>query len=162
MKEKSKMQWWVPMSYHVAQAKRDLRIIFSPIAIARIVLAIVMIFIAAAYLLPRRIPDFEFDWFSAFFKCMGFLLVILGMGCALAFIPPMLTVTTKGITVSQGQHARLYRYADLAELRIGESGAPHPMLIFRLRSQSEPKQYPVSQKIVIDDLNALIDKNRVT
>lgn len=158
--EKSKLQWWMPMPYQVERAKRNLSKVFSPAAIARIVLAVVVVFAAAAYLLPQTIPELEFDWMSAFLKCVGFLLVILVMCCVLAFIPPMVRITSKGIAISQGQHCRLYPYAELCELRIENAASPYPMLLFRTRSQREPKRYPISPKIVLDDLRTLVDKYR--
>jgi hypothetical protein len=158
MLEKSKLQWWVPMSYQAEQARRDLSKIFSPAAIARIILAEVLVFAAVAFLLTQRIPDLQFDWLSAFLKCMGALFIILSMCCALAFIPPMVMVNAKGIAISQAQHCRRYPYAELAELRIEDTASPYPMLLLRMRSQSEPERYPISPRIMLDDLRALIDQ----
>lgn len=161
MTGKHKLQWWVPLSYQAEQAKSDLRKIFSPAAVVRIVLAVAAIFVAAAYLLPQWVPGVEFDWTMAFLKCMGFLVVILGMCCALAFIPPKLTVSPTGVLVNQGQHSRFYPYAELAEIRIEDTGTRLPMLLLRMRSQSETKQYPIPPEIVIDDLQRLIDNGRM-
>ena len=161
MIKKDKLQWWVPFRYQAEQAKREIPAVFSKDVLIRIVLAIFAIFILVSYVLPQRIPDLEFDWFAAFLKCMGALALILAMCCAIAFVPPMVTVTSKGILVSQGQHFRLYPYAELCELRILEEGVAYPMLLFRTRSQHEPKQFPISPKIALDDLRMLIAKYKL-
>jgi hypothetical protein len=160
MIEKNKLHWWVPFRYQAEQAQREIPSVFSMGVLVRIVLVILGIFLLAAYLLPQRIPNLEFDWLGAFQKCMGALVLILAMCCALAFAPPMVMVTPKGIVVSQGHHSKLYPYADLCELRIEESGAVYPMLIFRTRSQREAKKFPVSPKISLDDLRVLIAKHK--
>lgn len=90
--EKNKLQWWVPMSYQAEQARRELSEIFSPAAIGRILLATLAIFAMAAYLLPKRIPELEFDWMSAFVKCMGVLVLILAVGSAMTFISPIVSL----------------------------------------------------------------------
>ena len=158
MTDKTKFQWWVPISYQAEQAKCEIRKAFTPGAILRIVLFFAAVFLAVAYLLPQRVPHFEFDWVAAFVKCLGMLVVILAMCCALAFIPPMVVVTSKGLLVSQGQSSRLYRYTELAELRIDLTSSAYPTLLFRLRSQQTPKLYPIASKIVLDELRWFIDK----
>ena len=156
MKDKQILQWWVPMRYQVTEAKREIPKVFSLLGIMRIVLAFSAVFIAAAYLLPREIPGLDFDWFAAFLQCMGALVVILATCCALAFVPPMVTVTPKGIAILQGQTGQHYAYAQLAEVRIDDTVVPYPMLVFRKQSQLEPRRYPISPKINLDDLRALI------
>jgi hypothetical protein len=160
MTEKTKLQWCVPMTYHAEEARRELSAIFSPAAIGRIILATLAIFAMAAYLLPKWIPELEFDWVSALVKCMGVLVLILAVGSALSFIPPIVRLTTKGVLVTQGQSSTLYPFAELAELRIEEPGPRFPMLVLRLRSQQEAKRYPISPKIKLDDVRTWIDTYR--
>jgi hypothetical protein len=108
MSEIYKLQWWVPFRYQTEQARCEIHAVFSRDVLIRIVLVILGIFLLVAYLLPQMIPDLEFDWLGAFLKCMGALVLILAMCCALAFVPPMVMVTPSGIIVSQGQHSKLY------------------------------------------------------
>jgi hypothetical protein len=105
-------------------------------------------------------PGVEFDWLAAFLKCLGGLVVILAMCCALAFVPPMVTVSSKGVAISQGQTGRLYPYAQLTELRIDDTSSPYPMLLLRTQSQHESKGYPISPKVDLDALRAFIDTHR--
>jgi hypothetical protein len=159
MNDRNKLSWWVPMRHQVQQAKRDIPMVFPRVVLFRVIIAAVAIFLAAAYLLPQLFPGLEFDWLQAFLKCMALLAVILAMCCALAFVPPLVMITPKGIVISQGQHCRCYPYGELAELRI-EAEASCPMLLLRSRSQRESHQYPISARIDLAELQALIDKHR--
>lgn len=159
MDKDGKLSWWVPLRHQAEQAKREIPKLFSPAVLARIVLGCVLVFLAAAYLLPQRFPEVEFDWLFAFLKCLGVLAVILAMCCLIALVPPKVMVTAKGIAVLQGQHWKRYPYAELAELRIVDDAGPCPMLLLRSHSQREPRLYPISARIQVHELRVLIDEH---
>ena len=68
MSEQGKIQWRVPLRCQVEEAKREISRVLSPAVLIRIAIAVVVIFLAAAYLLAKIIPDLEFDWLAAFLR----------------------------------------------------------------------------------------------
>lgn len=161
MKTKStdKISWMVPFKWHFPKAKSELSDAFSPAAIIRIMLAIVCVFVAVAYATGKYVPDLEFDWTDAVLKCLISLVAIIGMCFILAILPPSLTVSSGGISITQGQTARLYKFKNMAELCIVENKGEYSILKFRTREQSKVNEYAIASKESLDDLRTLIENN---
>ena len=98
----NKISWWVPLSFQAAQARGELAKIFTVAALLRILAAIALVFFVSSYVLARVVPDLEFDWLHTFIKCLGLLGVILAMSCLITLVPPFVTITPQGISISQG------------------------------------------------------------
>ncbi|MFO1489886.1 MAG: hypothetical protein U1F87_02975 [Kiritimatiellia bacterium] len=148
------------MQYQIDLAKRELPKIFTPAALVRITVMAIAVFLAASYLMPKLIQGFEFDWVSAFLKCMVCLAVILAMCCAMVIIPPMVTVSPDGIVVSEGKHCWRYKYSELVELRIEEGSSRWPTLVFRKPVHRSPRRFPISPSVSLDELKVLIERHK--
>ena len=160
MTSENDISWSVPFSVQLAEAKCELPKIFSIWALVRIVLAIIVIFIIAFYAIEQYIPDVEFNWIGAFLKCIGMLILLLGMCCAIALCTPTITVSSRGVSVSGAQSTRLYRFDDLAELRIVDDNGEFPLLAFRTREQTKLREYAISPKVSLDELRRRIENEK--
>ena len=158
-KMKEKLSWWVPFRVQVSEAKRELPKVFPPLVIIRLVLALFILIVIGANVLPKVIPHLEFDWVHAFFMCLAFLVVILAMSCVVVLIPPYVIVTPKGIAVSQGQSTAHFPFAELAELRIDEQDSP-PSLVLRRRDQPSHRKFAISAKVDLTALHEALDPHK--
>jgi len=150
------MQWWVPIRYEIGKARRELPTIFPPRVLVRLVLATLALVFAASYFLPKSLPDLEVDWIATALKCVGYFVAILAMCCVVAIIPPIITISAKGITITQGQHSRRFTYSDLAELRLETGSEPWTMLVLRPRQRQKTSAYPVSSSVSLDTLRRIL------
>lgn len=155
-----KLSWWVPFSLHAAQARREQRDLFPPAALARIGLALMALLGGLAWMLARWFPLFEFNWGSALAKCLLGLLGFLVAGLIRLHIPPHVTVSSRGILISQDLSSRLYRYSDLAELRLEPAGPAHARLVLRLHAEQKVRHIPISPQVSLKELHTLIESCR--
>ena len=156
---KTKLSWWVPFGSQVSKAKRELPKVFPIRVIVRLFLSVLVLIIVGATVLPRSIPELEFDWTHALLICLVSLAAILAMCCVISLIPPYVVVTPKSITVTQGQSTAQFPFADLAELRIDEQTVP-PTLVLRRKNQAAPRTFAISPKVDLRLLHEAIDPHR--
>ena len=159
MRTDAQIQWWVPIRYQIGQARRELPIVFPARVLVRLGLVTIAIVCAASYFLPKALPDLEVDWVAMALKCMGCLFAILAMCCVVAIVPPLITISQKGITITQGQHTRRFTYCELAELRLETGSEPWAMLILRPRQRQKNSTYPVSASVSLDSLRRMLDEH---
>ena len=156
MNTKIKFSWWVPLSFQLAEARRELPEIFPRATIIRMVLAVIAVVAIAAYYLPTRFPGLEFDWGRALVVCLVCLVAILASSCLIVLIPPIIYVYAEKIVVLQGQSAAHFPYAELVELRI-EDQDTCPVLVLRRRDQLQTRRFGISAKVDLNDLRAAFD-----
>jgi hypothetical protein len=161
MKQGHNIHWNIPFEVHRRDAIRELLNIFTPAVLARIIFAIIAVFLGAFFASQRYLPGLEFDWVMAFLKSIGALLFILATLCLITFVPPAITVTSKGITVFQGQSAKLHLFRDLVECRIIEESGLY-YLVFRRGDQAKTRKLAVSPKIDIEQLLSILNTPKIS
>lgn len=137
MSTKSNLSWWVPFSFQLATAKRDIPKIFSLAALTRIILVLFILIVIGSNTLSRLIPELEFNWVNVIFICIALLALILVMSCALVLIPPLIYVTTKGIVVMNRQATTHYPFTELVEFRIDDSELPPTLALRRFDQHTD-------------------------
>jgi hypothetical protein len=156
IKTTSKLSWWVPFAFQFSEANREFPRVFPVSVVIRLVLSVVVVVALASHYLPKYIPDLEFDWVAALFKCL-LALVLLVTSCWLILIlPSRIQVTPSGISVSHGQSFIHFPYAKLAELSIDDQHAI-PILTLRRTDQSISRRYGISAKIDLPTLLQTLD-----
>jgi len=159
MNTKTELSWWVPLSFQLAEAKRELPRIFPQVAILRMVLAVIAAVGIASYYLPMRIPNLEFDWIRALFECLACLFALLALCCFIVLIPPFVYVSAEKIVVYQGQSSTDFPYTELDDLRI-EDQDTCPVLVLRRRGQPSARKFGISAKVDLNDLQASLDLHK--
>lgn len=156
---KTTLSWWVPFESQVSEAKREIPNVFPLRVIVRLFLSVLILIMIGAAVLPRVLPELEFDWTHAFFICLVSLVAILAMCCVLALIPTYVMVTPKSIAVTQGQSTAHFPFAELAELRIDDQSVP-PNLVLRRKDQATQRTFAISAKVDLRALHEAIDPHR--
>ena len=156
MKTISDLSWWVPLSFQLAEARRELPKVLPRRAVLRMVLAVFLVVALGAHYLPTYIPCLEFDWMTALLKCLAALVLLLASCWLILILPSRVKVTPNGISVSHGQSFVHFPYAELTELRIEDRDA-HPILVLRRRDQSTVRRYAIAAKIALDALQGNTD-----
>lgn len=101
----SKIEWWVPLEWHMRQAKRELRTVFVPGVFTRIILASLTVAVPLCYLAEKMFGPLDVDWVRMVGGALVFGLAVMLIGAALCFIPPKISVSDTGVSVLNGQHS---------------------------------------------------------
>jgi len=149
-------RWTVPPAAHLEEAKKFLPEVFGRFALCRIWLAFTVVFLAAAYLLPEKIPNMDVDWPLLYLKCLGSGIALIAGCCIIVCIPPILMVSTKGIWVIQYPNNRMYLYAQLEFIQIDPDAKPYPLLTFLPRGRQTPIQYAIAPSVNPRELHSFI------
>jgi hypothetical protein len=91
----------------------------------------VVIFLTAllAYAFKRKMPDLEFDWARNLAASIG--LFILAAGCfagLIWFVPPIIRITSKGVSRQVGQHVYWLLRQDIRHITIDVTDPSRPLL----------------------------------
>ena len=159
MRTTEQIQWCVPIRYQIGVARRELPTVFPPRVLARLGFATLAIVCAASYGLPKMLPELQVDWTILALKGLGCLIAIVAMCCVITIVPPFVTVSAKGIIITEGQHSRRFSYSDLAEVRIETGSAPWTMLVLRPRQRLKAYVFPVGNGVSLEQLSRIIRRH---
>ncbi len=158
MKTKQNMSWYTPFVIHKPTAILEIKRAFPAIAFVRIVIAYTSIFLPIRFLLPRWLPYLDVNWLELYFVPMFGYGIIIVIACLASFIPPRLSVTTKGILVQTGQRCMLYRFSDIAAIRVDETTKPFATLRISFLEQQKDKEFSIAPTIPVTALATMINE----
>ena len=157
-KETTSLRWLTPID--ARKTLGEFKSCFPPAAFIRIALASTVVFIAARYALLRRIPELEVDWLELYLKGAVSAIAIFACCFLIAFLPEMVTVNKRGIMIHYGSSVVFHYWTDIASINMDADSKPFPLLKITFFKQQPVKEYPISPKIPLDRLAALIDRCR--
>jgi len=162
MKTKNQsLSWAIPFSVHRKKTIQEIRQTFPFIAFVRIVIAFTVVFLPIRFLLPRCLPDLDVDWTQLYFISLLSMFGIIIPVCLGAFCPPRITIKPKGVFIQSAQRSILYRFADIATIRVDETTKPFATLRICLLEQLKDKEYPIAPTIPIIVLATRINELRL-
>jgi hypothetical protein len=150
----------VPFRTHKQKALAEIRKAFPAASFVRITLLFTAVFIPIRYALPRWLPELDVNWIELFLISIVSMLVLIASTSLVAFIPPRITVSQKGVMVQEGQHCVWHLFKDIAAIRVDEEALPLPLLRISFLKQRDEKVYPIVPTVSAETLRTLIDGSR--
>ena len=150
----------IPFSVNKKTTLDVIKALFPAMTFARITLGYTALFLLIRFLLLQWLPELDVNWITFYFHSLLFGIAIVVFVSLTLFIPPIVRVGKHGVAVQRGQSSTFYSCNDISSIRIEADAKPFPLLKINFISMREARELPISPKISLECLAALIDTYR--
>ena len=155
-KKPKSLQWFEPSWSFRPRLKQEWTRVMDLWMWVRVFVVALLLVVLLASFVTRAVPDLQFDWTYAFIVAFGgIVLSIAAYFAFLWFVPPSVSINTKGVCLQQGDHAGWLRHSDIRCIILDRTLLEKPRLCVQAAGKRE-FDCGIASKIGLDSLAAFL------